>query len=89
MSKKKAATEPTEPPIEAAEHEEVRYSEALHELESILDQIAHDEVDLDELGGKVQRAASLIKVCRDKIERTEMQVRRIIESLDEARGAQS
>ena len=64
-----------------------RYSEALGELESILDAIEHDEVDLDELGAKVERAAELIQLCRDKIESTKTQVRRIVSSLDEEIGA--
>ncbi|MEC9396011.1 MAG: exodeoxyribonuclease VII small subunit, partial [Myxococcota bacterium] len=60
---------------------------ALNELEQILDQIEGGEVDLDDLGAKVERAAALIQLCRGKIERAEVQVRRIIESLDREAGA--
>jgi exonuclease VII small subunit len=35
----------------------------------------------------VERAAQLIQLCRGKIERAEVQVRRIIESLDREAGA--
>jgi|AP45_3_1055517.scaffolds.fasta_scaffold33722_2 exodeoxyribonuclease VII small subunit len=69
------------------EGEEPRYKEALTELEQILDQIEGGEVDLDDLGAKVERAAQLIQLCRGKIERAEVQVRRIIESLDREAGA--
>ena len=69
------------------EGEEPRYKEALTELEQILDQIEGGEVDLDDLGAKVERAAQLIQLCRGKIERAEAQVRRIIESLDREAGA--
>lgn len=61
---------------------EPRYKEALAELETILDQIESDAVDLDDLGARVERAAQLIQLCRGKIERAEMQVKRIIDSLD-------
>ena len=36
---------------------------------------------------KVERAAQLIQLCRGKIEQAEMQVRRIIDSLDREGGA--
>lgn len=62
--------------------ETLRYQEALTELETILNAIEKDEVDIDDLTQKVERAAHLLGVCRDKIEHTEMQVRRIIDTLD-------
>ncbi len=66
---------------------ELSYSDALAELETILDQIENDRVELDELAAKVERAATLIHHCRSKIERTQMQVQRIITSLEQG-GAQ-
>jgi exodeoxyribonuclease VII small subunit len=44
------------------EAQEPRYKEALNELEQILDQIEGGEVDLDDLGAKVERAAALIQL---------------------------
>ena len=58
------------------------YKSALEELETILNAIENDHVDIDELAQNVERAAELLNVCRDKIERTEMQVRRIIDTLE-------
>lgn len=72
--------------IEQVSGEEPRYAEAIQELETILDKIENDEVDLDDLGAKVERAAVLIQLCRQKIERTEFQVKKIVESL-EGQGA--
>jgi exodeoxyribonuclease VII small subunit len=66
--------------------DEIRYGEAMTELESLLEEIDGDDVDLDELAIKVERASKLITVCRDKIENTEMQVKAIIDGLE---GAQS
>ena len=68
--------------MEGQEELELSYSDALEELETILDQIENDRVELDELADKVERAASLIHHCRSKIEHTEMQVQRIITSLE-------
>jgi exodeoxyribonuclease VII small subunit len=64
------------------EHEDVKYSEAVSELEELLEQIDSEDVDLDDLAVKVERASELIRVCRDKIQHTEMQVRTIIEDLE-------
>ncbi|MFP4600021.1 MAG: exodeoxyribonuclease VII small subunit [Persicimonas sp.] len=66
--------------------EEIAYGEAMGELESLLDEIDGDDVDLDELAVKVERASKLITVCRDKIEHTEMQVKTIIDGLERAQG---
>ncbi len=62
---------------------EMNYGEALEELNEILDAIEDDRFDLDELGDKVGRAASLIRMCRKKIDATELQIQSIIEDLDE------
>lgn len=66
--------------------DEIRYIEAMEELESLLEEIDNDGVDLDELAIKVERASKLITVCRDKIENTEMQVKAIIDGLESPQG---
>jgi exodeoxyribonuclease VII small subunit len=72
-----------------ANGDEIRYRDAMAELEGLLDEIDNDGVDLDELALKVERASRLITVCRDKIEQTEMQVKSIIEGLEKpARDAE-
>ena len=58
-----------------------RYTEAILELKNILDNIENEDVDLDELSDKVERAAVLIRFCRDRIQRTEMNIRQILEEL--------
>jgi exodeoxyribonuclease VII small subunit len=73
-----AADEPTT--------DDIAYGKAMAELESLLDEIDGDDVDLDELAVKVERASKLITVCRDKIENTEMQVKTIIDGLERSQG---
>ena len=65
------------------EKENLKYGDALQELNEILAAIEEDRFDLDELGDQVSRAASLIRLCRKKIDATELQVRSIIEELDD------
>jgi exodeoxyribonuclease VII small subunit len=67
---------------EALSVEEIRYADAIDELETILEQIEDEDVDLDDLAVKVERASELVDVCREKIDDTETRVRDIIEDLD-------
>ena len=60
------------------ESEELNYSEALTELEQILEQIESDELDIDDLLGKVKRAAGLVEVCRLKLNGIEAEVENIL-----------
>jgi exodeoxyribonuclease VII small subunit len=66
---------------EQPEQDDVAYSDAIEQLETILDEIEDDEVDLDDLAVKVERASELVSLCRDKIDDTEMQVKTIIDDL--------
>ncbi|MGC9471699.1 MAG: exodeoxyribonuclease VII small subunit [Bacteroidales bacterium] len=62
---------------------EISYSEAIGEIEEILTQIENEELDVDELSLKVKRVASLIRICRDKLGKTEAEVEKILKEMDE------
>ena len=62
----------------------VPYRDAVAELKTILDRIEVEDVDIDELSEKVERAAELIRLCRGRIEQTEMKVRRVLDDLGES-----
>lgn len=57
------------------------WSEASDELETILQEIESGAIDLDALHERVARAAELIQLCRDKLGRTELQVRKVVDAL--------
>ena len=58
------------------------YGQAASRLDEILGKIEEGEVDIDELSGLVQEAATLVTLCRDKISAAEVQVKTITEQLD-------
>ena len=60
---------------------QINYSEALNELEDILDQIENEKLDVDELLDKVKRAAGLIEVCKTKLQGVESEVDRILSKM--------
>ena len=60
---------------------EILYSDAIQELEQIVSSIENEDVNVDELGVKVKRAAELINICRDKLHSTEGEVNAILKNL--------
>lgn len=60
---------------------ETSYSAASAELEQILHDIESGEIDLDVLTDKVERAANLLAVCRQKLAATETKVTKITAEL--------
>ncbi|HEX9643861.1 MAG TPA: exodeoxyribonuclease VII small subunit [Acidimicrobiia bacterium] len=63
------------------------YTEAMAELDRILDEIEADDVDVDVLAQRVSRAAELIRICRARITATRVEVERVVAELDAAPGA--
>ena len=59
------------------------FSEAVNEVEDILARLEQDDVDIDKLGEEVRRAVELIKVCREKLEKTDGEVRQMVTGLQE------
>ena len=59
------------------------YADALAELEAILDDLEDDNIDIDVLAGKVERASLLIRLCRDRITSARTQVDRIVADLEQ------
>lgn len=61
------------------ENKEITYSEALAELEQILQTIEGGSSDIDTLASKVTRATELIKLCRSRLLKVEGEVKEILE----------
>lgn len=62
---------------------ELSFTQAMEELEGVLRRIEGDEIDVDQLGRELGRAAELLKVCRRKIRRAEVEVQQIVETIEE------
>ncbi len=58
------------------------YTKALEKLEEIVRQIEDESIDVDELSEKVKEAISLIKTCKSKIEKAEMDVKKVVDDFD-------
>ena len=60
----------------------ISYKEALAEIEEILQQIENNELDVDELAEKVKRVSVLLKLCKDKLQKTNDQVEQILKEME-------
>lgn len=59
------------------------FSEAVEELEAILERIEGEEIDIDQLAAELRRAAVLLDLCRNKIRKAELEVTQIVQTLDD------
>jgi len=60
----------------------VKYSEAVEELNEILSELESERVDVDDVAVKVKKAIELIKLCREKITNTELEVEKIVKEFE-------
>ena len=62
---------------------EILYKDTFKELQEIVNDIERGQISVDELSEKVRRAATLIKICKEKLTSTEEDVNKIILELEE------
>ena len=56
----------------------INYEDAVQELEQIVRQMENDELDIDVLGEKLKRAQTLIKMCQDKLTKTDEEIKKLL-----------
>ena len=61
---------------------EIKYSKAIQKLEEIMGKIESDTIDVDELSERVKEAVDLIKMCKSKIEKAELEVKHVVEAFE-------
>ena len=52
----------------------MKYEEALAQLETIVRKMEANELDIDEIAAQLKTAQRLIKLCRDKLTKTEAEL---------------
>lgn len=65
-------------PKSKAKSESKTYQAMLMEVESIVDQISGQEIDLDSLVGKVEQAHGLISSMRERLEATKEKIEELV-----------
>ena len=57
------------------------YTEAFEQLQQIVKQMEDADISVDDLADNIKKATKLIKICKDKLTKTEEEVNKTIEEL--------
>ena len=58
----------------------MKYEQAVHELETIVQRLENNELNLDELSSELKRAQQLIKFCKDRLTKSDEEIKKILEN---------
>ena len=59
--------------------QEIKYEQAVSELEQIVNKMENDELDIDQLSDQLKRAKELVKLCKDKLTKTDGEIKKLLE----------
>lgn len=62
---------------------QLNYNDAIEEIESIINKIENQELDIDALSANVKRVAELLNFCKKKLKSTEDEVQKILKEFDD------
>ena len=57
---------------------EIKYEAALAESQTIVNKMENDELDIDQMSEQLKRAQELIKLCKDKLTKTDEEIKKIL-----------
>ena len=60
--------------------EEFKYEEAIKQLEDLVEKLENDELDIDSMSENLKKAQRLIKLCKDKLTKTDDEINKILET---------
>lgn len=61
---------------------EAKYQKSIKRLEEIIEKIENEEIDVDELAANVKEAAALIEACKERIEKAQLEVKKVVDGFD-------
>jgi exodeoxyribonuclease VII small subunit len=62
-------------------NEEISYTAAHKELQEIVVEMENSQITVDELETRIKRAAVLLKICKDKLFKTEKEVQDVLNEI--------
>ncbi len=60
-------------------NKEINYETAVKELESIVEKMEKEELGIDAMASQLKRARELIKLCKDKLTKTDAEIKKILD----------
>lgn len=58
------------------------YTQVMKQLEEIVGQLEDNSLDIDQLADKVKQAQELIKFCRDRLYKTDLEIQKLLNPED-------
>ena len=65
----------------------IKYEDAIRQLEDIVEKLENNELDSDEMPEALKRAQQLLKLCRDRLTKTDEEIQKIQAEAKEAPNA--
>lgn len=59
---------------------DLKYEDAIRELQSLTSRLEQGNMDVDSLGEHLKRAKFLIQYCKDKLTKTDEEIKKILET---------
>ena len=59
--------------------DKINYESAVKELEEIVRKMENDQLDIDSLTEQLKRTQQLVKICKDKLTKTDEEIKQILE----------
>jgi len=63
--------------------EKMKYGRAVKKLDEIIQKIEDEDIDVDELSDHVKEAVSLVNLCKDKIEKAQLEVKKVVDDFEQ------
>lgn len=61
---------------------EQTYGDAMKQLQEVMSRIENDDLDVDVLLEEVKRAAELIRFCKEKLQKTNTEIQKILDDIE-------
>lgn len=58
---------------------DIKYEEAVRQLEKIVNKMESGELDIDSMAAQLKKAQELVKLCKDKLKRTDADIQKLLE----------
>ncbi len=59
--------------------QELKYEEAVRELETIVAKLEGNELGIDQLSAELKKAQQLIKLCKQKLTKTDDEIKKLLD----------
>lgn len=59
--------------------QELKYEDAVRQLETIVDKLESNELGIDQLSSELKKAQQLIKLCKEKLTKTDNEIKKLLD----------